>query len=66
MNFGGKGKIASIKNMILIPELNDQRKKLLFCKISENRFYIEAENPLNLFIIMGILMSSFDFKLLCQ
>jgi hypothetical protein len=65
MNFKGKSRMSSTKNTVLIKE-NTNDNALLFCKQGYNRFYLEISNPLNLLTSMGILLTSFDFKLLCQ
>ena len=64
MSFGGNGKLPSIKNMILLS--SSPQPSLLFCKSSKNTLHMELGSPLGLFTSMGILMSSFDFKLFCQ
>lgn len=66
INFGGKGKLPSIKNMILTPDSDQLYNMLLFCKTEENIFHLEVGKQLSVLVSMGILMSSFDFKLLCQ
>lgn len=66
MNFGGKGKLPSVKNMILDTNNGHKNHSLLFCKTDINTFFLEINHSLSVFMAMGILMSSFDFKLFCQ
>jgi hypothetical protein len=40
LNFGGKGKMPSIKNMILLPENSSRNSGLVFCKSSHNVFHL--------------------------
>lgn len=65
MNFKGHGKMSSTKNTILVDE-DSNEDKLLFCKRSCNKYYLEISRPFNLLVSMGVLLTSFDFKLLCQ
>lgn len=65
MNFKGHGKMSSTKNTILVDE-DSKEDKLLFCKRSANKYYLEIGRPFNLLVSMGVLLTSFDFKLLCQ
>jgi hypothetical protein len=66
LSFGGKGKLPSTKNVVLTPENDSMNNMLVFCKTEENTFHLEVGKSLSLLVSMGILMSSFDFKLLCQ
>ena len=58
--------MSSTKNIILIDEAKPKQNSLLFCKISQERFYCEMGGPLSVLLGMGIIVSMFDFKLLCQ
>jgi hypothetical protein len=40
LNFGGKGKIPSTKNMILVAENEPKSKSLLFCKAEDGSFHL--------------------------
>ena len=65
LDFGGKSQYSSVKNMILIDESSEE-KALLFCKTDKDEFLSELYYPLNPFIALGIILTSFDFKLICQ
>lgn len=39
---------------------------MIFGKTDDNDFYLKINCPMSTFIAMGILMSSFDFKLASQ
>jgi len=66
MNFRGKSNYGSIKNTILVEEGKPKSEVMLFCKRAEHEFLLEIRYPLTPFIAMGIVLSSFDFKLCCQ
>jgi hypothetical protein len=66
MNFNGKCKYPSVKNMILVHEDDENNQALLFCKSESNGFHMELTSPLTSFIAFGLVLSAFDFKLLCQ
>lgn len=66
MNFKGKSKMGSIKNMVLIEQSKPDDYMVMFCKTDPNTFYLEVAHPVTPFIAMGIVLSGFDFKLCCQ
>ena len=66
MSFKGKKPIPSVKNMILIQEQLPQNYKMVFYKVDSHRFDLEACSPLSPLACMGILLTSFDFKLFVQ
>ena len=39
---------------------------MVFGKTDDHNFYLKIHNPMSVFVAMGILMSSFDFKLASQ
>lgn len=49
-----------------MPEKSQHVRSLLFCKSSRDVFNLEIYKSFSLLVTMGILLSSFDFKLLCQ
>ena len=66
MNFKGKSKLASTKNMVLVEEQNPEDYLLMFCKTEKHDFHLEAMHPLSPLIAFGVVLSGFDFKLCCQ
>jgi len=66
LDFRGRSKMGSVKNMILTEEHQPQIYSMLFCKTGVDCFHLEITYPLSPFIAVGILLSSFDFKLFCQ
>ena len=52
--------------MILVREDDKDKDALLMCKTGSDEFHIEIGYPLNPFLAFGIVLTSFDFKLLCQ
>lgn len=56
--------MPSVKNMII--EGEDKRQALLFCKEDDNDFRLEVSHPLSPFLAFAIILTSFDYKLLCQ
>lgn len=71
MNFGGRVKQASIKNFILVEDLGNTEEEfnatnnLVFGKIDDHCFSLEAVYPLSIYQAFAIVMSEFDFKLSC-
>jgi hypothetical protein len=65
MSFRGKSNYPSVKNMILVDPTN-HREALLFCKSDIHSFHMEVSHPLTPFIAFGIVLTAFDFKLLCE
>jgi len=57
--------MGSVKNMALIEE-GQSAYSMLFCKTAIDHYHLELTHPLSPFIGLGILLSSFDFKLFCQ
>jgi hypothetical protein len=68
LNFGGRVKIASVKNVIL-PKSSDRLEKnnmLLFGKVTkELEFVMDVSYPLSIFQAFGVAISSCDDKIGC-
>lgn len=62
MNFRGKAKQSSVKNMILVNALRESEEILVLGKCAENTYMMEFEFPLSPRVAMAIVTSSFDFK----
>ena len=66
LNFHGKMKIPSVKNIILVDSVNEKKEVLLMVKKEDNSFYVDINHPLSPRIAMAIMNSLFDFKWVCQ
>ena len=66
LNFRGHAKYPSVKNMVLVDAKDESKEGLLFCKAGLKEYYMELSAPLSPLIAFGVVLSSFDFKLLCQ
>lgn len=66
LNFKGKSRFGSIKNMILVEPSKPSDYILMFCKTDAHEFHLEACHPLSPLIAFGVVLSGFDFKLCCQ
>ena len=66
INFRGKSKFASTKNMVLVEEDYPNDYILMFCKTDSHEFHLEVTNPFSPLIALGVVLSGFDFKLCCQ
>ena len=64
MNFYGKMAMSSVKNLILVGE--DNHEIMLFAKTEKNSFHMDFTYPLEPKIAMGIILSSFDWKWVCE
>lgn len=66
MDFHGKMKMSSVKNMILVEAENEQREVLLIAKTDDHEFAMDVDSPLSPRVALAIANSSFDFKWVCQ
>lgn len=66
LNFAGRATIPSVKNVIIIDPLFPKLNVLTVGKFGVDSFYIKAEHPLSPVVIMGYLMTSFNFKFVTQ
>lgn len=66
LDFGGKVTILSVKNVILVDAQNPKEKVLVFGKFGHDSFYLKAEHPLSPVVVMGYIVSSFNFKFVTQ
>ena len=62
MDFHGKAKISSVKNMILVNSQNQDEEAMLLTKSGENLYHADIEFPLSPRLAMAIITTSFDFK----
>jgi len=63
--FGGRVKVASIKNFILEDEDEPDNARLLFGKLDEDEFRIDVGAPLTPYVGLGIALSTFGGKIGC-
>ena len=61
LDFKGKIKVPSVKNFILVEE-GTERECLLFGKIGQGEYYLEAGCPLSPLQALGVCISSADRK----
>lgn len=66
MNFHGRAKYSSVKNMILLEEGRKGREALLMAKQGDNDFALDVGHPLSPMVALGIVITGFDFKLATQ
>ena len=66
MNFHGKMKIPSVKNMILVDAGTGTNEVMLLAKTEDHTFRMDVDHPLSPRIAMAIACSSFDFKWACS
>lgn len=66
MDFHGKMKIPSVKNMILVDAESQKEEVLLLGKIEDHAFNMDVNYPLSPRIALAIANSSFDFKWVSQ
>ena len=62
LDFHGKAKQNSVKNMILVNAMNENEELLLFGKQSDNTYLMEFGFPLSARVALAIDTTSFDFK----
>ena len=62
MDFHGKAKISSVKNMVLVNSQDQHEEALLMTKSDENIYHADIEFPLSPRLAMAIITTSFDFK----
>jgi hypothetical protein len=55
-----------VKNIILVNEQNPKEKGIIFGKCGYDNFYVRAENPFTPLVVIGYLMTSFNFKWVTQ
>lgn len=65
LNFGGRVKMASIKNFILEDIISPDKNLLVFGKVDERTFSLDVWYPFTPFQAMGIILTCFDYKLTC-
>jgi hypothetical protein len=66
MNFRGKLKYASVKNMIIVNADDRAEEGLLLAKRGDNEFEFDIGYPFTPIVALGVAMTSFDFKLSSQ
>ena len=66
MNFHGRSKMSSVKNMILLEDGIKNREALLVAKQADNEFAVDIGYPLSPLVGLGVLITLFDFKLATQ
>lgn len=63
MNFHGKSKCPSVKNMIIIESNNPAEEVLLIAKQEANKFALDICHPFSPEVALGLIITGFDFKL---
>lgn len=66
MNFHGKSRMGSVKNMIIIDEERPNDYLLLLAKQGTNEFAMDIAYPFSPLVALGLMISGFDFKLASQ
>jgi hypothetical protein len=66
LNFHGRLKMSSVKNMILVDVDSQDFEVMLLAKFDDNLFNLEVNHPFSPRIAMAVANSCFDFKWKCQ
>jgi tubby-related protein 1 len=66
LNFNGRVDKPSVKNFIMVEEGNEDENLLLFGRVGEDLFNMDIRYPLSPLQAFGIVISSFDGKLVCE
>ncbi len=63
MNFDGKVKKSSIKNLILEDRNNGSAKAMLFGKINDDQYVLDVLHPLSPLIGIAVALTVFDSRM---
>jgi tubby and related proteins len=66
LNFGGRVKLPSVKNFILINESNPTENLVLFGRVDKHEFNLDFQYPISPFQAFSFALSSLVFKWGCE